>query len=80
MHRETLAPDAKVRNLEDKRRSVERTEMLLAFPQRPTDGSPLIRPRNNLFSFLPVRSVGFRFVLQAKGSTERALQRRDRPH
>ena len=39
--------------------------MVLAFPRDHMSGNPLIRKSNFVFAFLPVRSFGLRFVVQA---------------
>ena len=48
----------------DARRDYPRTEIMLAFPVQP-DGMPNVERTNDVFAFLPIRSFGFRFVVQA---------------
>ena len=48
----------------EQRRNYERTSIMLAFPTN-EDGQPNIDRKNAVFAFLPVRSFGFRFVIQA---------------
>lgn len=49
---------------EEKRRDVTETEIVLAFPLEP-DGSANIQTSQNVFVYLPVRSYGFKFIIQA---------------
>ncbi len=49
---------------EEKRKGITETEIILAFPLKP-DSSADTSSEQNLFAYLPVRSYGFRFVIQA---------------
>ena len=62
-HAEYNVPMA-TRAREEKRRDFERTKITLAFPLTDT-GRPNTQRTNNVYAFLPIRSFGFRFVIQA---------------
>lgn len=49
---------------EEKRKEIIETEIVLGFPLKP-DGSAETSTTQNIFAFLPVRSYGFKFIIQA---------------
>lgn len=49
---------------EERRKDVTQTEIILAFPCK-VDGTPEVTREQYVFSFLPVRKEGFRFIIQA---------------
>ncbi|MGC8886386.1 MAG: sacsin N-terminal ATP-binding-like domain-containing protein [Verrucomicrobiia bacterium] len=49
---------------EEKRKGVEETELILAFPLK-QDGSADTISIQNVFAYLPIRTYGFKFVIQA---------------
>ena len=48
----------------DARRDYSQTKIVLAFPVN-SDGAPIVERVNHVFAYLPIRSFGFRFVVQA---------------
>ena len=70
VHKRRYEVPPAVSRQEPKREAFKSTEVVLAFPLK-TDGMPLLsaglgrgRKSNSLFAFLPVRSYGFKFVIQ----------------
>ena len=70
VHKRRYEVPPEVSRQEPKREAFKSTEVVLAFPLK-TDGMPLLsaglgrgRKSNSLFAFLPVRSYGFKFVIQ----------------
>ncbi len=49
---------------EEKRKDITETQIILAFPLK-QDGGADTSNEQNVFAFLPVRSYGFRFIIQA---------------
>ena len=49
---------------EEKREGIEKTEIILAFPLK-SDGSVETSKEQKVFVYLPVRSYGFKFIIQA---------------
>lgn len=49
---------------DEKRKDIVETEIVLAFPLR-SDGSADTSKKQNIFAYLPIRSFGFKFIIQA---------------
>jgi hypothetical protein len=62
--RKSLNIRQKFQGEEEKRKGVEETELILAFPVKP-DGSAYVVKAQKVFAFLPTRGYGFNFIIQA---------------